>query len=74
MKIVYFGTPEFAASQLEAILDAGYEVPAVVTTPDRPAGRGLRQDPGHEPAETAGIAEPAAAYQERDQHQGEERN
>ena len=40
MKIVYFGTPEFAASQLEAILDAGYEVPAVVTTPDRPAGRG----------------------------------
>lgn len=40
MKIVYFGTPEFAASQLEAILDAGYEVPVVVTTPDRPAGRG----------------------------------
>ena len=40
MKIVYFGTPEIAASQLEAILTAGYEVPAVVTTPDRPAGRG----------------------------------
>ena len=40
MKIVYFGTPEIAASQLEAILAAGYDVPAVVTTPDRPAGRG----------------------------------
>lgn len=40
MKIIYFGTPEIAASQLEAILAAGYEVPAVVTTPDRPAGRG----------------------------------
>lgn len=40
MKIIYFGTPEFAASQLEAILEAGYEVLAVVTTPDRPAGRG----------------------------------
>ena len=40
MRIIYFGTPEFAASQLEAILAAGYEVPAVVTTPDRPAGRG----------------------------------
>ena len=40
MKIVYFGTPEIAASQLEAILAAGYEVPVVVTTPDRPAGRG----------------------------------
>lgn len=40
MRIVYFGTPEIAASQLEAILSAGYEVVAVVTTPDRPAGRG----------------------------------
>ena len=40
MRIIYFGTPEFAASQLEAILAAGYEVPVVVTTPDRPAGRG----------------------------------
>lgn len=40
MRIVYFGTPEFAASQLEAILAAGYEVAAVVTTPDKPAGRG----------------------------------
>jgi len=40
MRIVYFGTPEIAASQLEAILNAGYEVVAVVTTPDRPAGRG----------------------------------
>lgn len=40
LRIVYFGTPEFAASQLEAILAAGYEVAAVVTMPDKPAGRG----------------------------------
>ena len=40
MKIVYFGTPEIAASQLEAIISAAYDVAAVVTTPDRPAGRG----------------------------------
>ena len=40
MRIVYFGTPEFAASQLDAIIDAGYEVAAVVTAPDKPAGRG----------------------------------
>ena len=40
MRIVYFGTPEIAASQLEAILAAGYDVAAVITTPDRPAGRG----------------------------------
>lgn len=42
MKIIYFGTPEFAASQLEAIIQAGYEVAAVVTMPDKPAGRGKR--------------------------------
>lgn len=41
-RIVYFGTPEFAASQLEAILSAGYEVAAVVTMPDKPAGRGRK--------------------------------
>jgi len=40
MRIIYFGTPEFAASQLEAIIAAGHEVAAVVTAPDRPAGRG----------------------------------
>lgn len=40
MRIVFFGTPEFAASQLEAILAAGYDVAAVITTPDKPAGRG----------------------------------
>lgn len=40
IRIAYFGTPEFAASQLEAILKAGYEVPVVVTMPDKPAGRG----------------------------------
>lgn len=41
-RIVYFGTPEFAASQLEAIIAAGYEVAAVVTMPDKPAGRGKK--------------------------------
>ena len=42
LKIVYFGTPEFAASQLEAIIAAGYDVVAVVTMPDKPAGRGRK--------------------------------
>ena len=42
LKIVYFGTPEFAASQLEAIIGAGYDVVAVVTMPDKPAGRGRK--------------------------------
>ena len=42
IRIAYFGTPEFAASQLEAILTAGYEVAIVVTMPDKPAGRGRK--------------------------------
>lgn len=40
MKIVFFGTPEFAAYSLEAILNAGHEVAAVVTMPDKPGRRG----------------------------------
>lgn len=42
MRIVYFGTPEIASSQLEAIISAGYDVVAVVTVPDKPAGRGKK--------------------------------
>ena len=40
MRIVYFGTPEFAVGVLDAILRSGHEVAAVVTAPDKPAGRG----------------------------------
>ena len=42
IRIAYFGTPEFAASQLEAIIGASYEVAVVVTMPDKPAGRGRK--------------------------------
>jgi methionyl-tRNA formyltransferase len=41
MRIVFAGTPEFAAAALQAILAAGFEVPLVLTQPDRPAGRGM---------------------------------
>lgn len=40
MKIVFFGTPEFAVTSLKAIIDHNYEVAAVVTAPDRTGGRG----------------------------------
>jgi methionyl-tRNA formyltransferase len=40
MKIVFFGTPEFAVESLDAIIKAGHEVAAVVTATDKPAGRG----------------------------------
>ncbi len=39
MKIVFMGTPDFAAGALEALIGAGYEITAVVTQPDKPKGR-----------------------------------
>ncbi|WP_338770641.1 methionyl-tRNA formyltransferase [Massilia sp. METH4] len=45
MKVVFAGTPEFAAVALRAIHAAGIEVPLVLTQPDRPAGRGMRLHP-----------------------------
>ena len=40
MKIVYMGTPEFAVAPLKALVEGGYNIVAVVTMPDKPAGRG----------------------------------
>lgn len=42
MRLVFFGTPEFAAVVLEHLLNTGEDVAAVVTAPDRPAGRGMK--------------------------------
>lgn len=40
MRILFFGTPEFAATSLREIVKSGFNVVAVVTSPDKPAGRG----------------------------------
>ena len=47
LKIIFLGTPDFAVESLKAIVDAGLNVVAVVTAPDKPAGRGmhLQQSP-----------------------------
>ena len=42
MKIIFAGTPEFAAVALAALHAAGFEIPLVLTQPDRPAGRGMQ--------------------------------
>ncbi|MDR3353305.1 MAG: methionyl-tRNA formyltransferase [Zoogloeaceae bacterium] len=42
MKLLFAGTPEFAATALAALLAAGHEIPLSLTQPDRPAGRGMR--------------------------------
>jgi methionyl-tRNA formyltransferase len=41
-KVVFLGTPEFAVASLEALVENGFPVVAVVTAPDKPAGRGLK--------------------------------
>lgn len=45
MKLIFAGTPEFAAQALAAIVEAGHEVALVLTQPDRPAGRGMALQP-----------------------------
>lgn len=46
MRIVFAGTPDFAASALRALVDNGYHIAGVYTQPDRPAGRGRKLVPG----------------------------
>ncbi len=46
MKIIFAGTPPFAAAALEALLAPHFEVAAVLSQPDRPAGRGMQLQPG----------------------------
>ena len=42
MRIIFMGTPDFAAESLKAIYKAGHEILSVVTNPDRPKGRGMK--------------------------------
>jgi methionyl-tRNA formyltransferase len=42
MRIIFLGTPDFSVPSLDAIVKAGHEVVAVVTMPDKPAGRGMQ--------------------------------
>jgi methionyl-tRNA formyltransferase len=41
LRIVFFGTPEFAVASLDMLVKSGYNVVGIVTAPDKPAGRGL---------------------------------
>ncbi len=45
MRLIFAGTPEFAAAALVGLIEAGHDVALVLTQPDRPAGRGMRLTP-----------------------------
>jgi methionyl-tRNA formyltransferase len=57
MRIVFMGTPDFAAASLRALLDAGENVVGVFTQPDKPRGRGMKAGPSpvKELAEAKGV-------------------
>ncbi|MBU3744029.1 MAG: methionyl-tRNA formyltransferase [Sediminibacterium sp.] len=45
LRIIFLGTPDFAVTSLDALVQAGMQVVAVVTAPDKPSGRGLQASP-----------------------------
>lgn len=61
MRIVFAGTPEFAAQHLQALLDANRHVVAVYTQPDRPAGRGQKLMPS--PVKQLALQHEITVYQ-----------
>ena len=71
MKVIFAGTPDFAAQALRAIAAAGFEIPLVLTQPDRPKGRGmqLQASPVKQAALELGltIAQPASLRHEEAQ-------
>lgn len=71
MKVIFAGTPDFAASALEAIAAAGFEIPLVLTQPDRPKGRGmqLQASPVKQAAQALGltVAQPPSLRHEEAQ-------
>lgn len=61
MKIIFAGTPDFAATALQALLDSEHEVSAVYTQPDRPAGRGRKLTAS--PVKTLALGHGIPVYQ-----------
>lgn len=58
LRIIFAGTPDFALPPLQALIDGGHEIVAVLTQPDRPAGRGkhVRASPVKRLARESGLA------------------
>ena len=60
LRIVFFGTPDFAAAGLEALANSRHDVVGVVTAPDRPAGRGQQMKPSEVKVMAEGMGLPIA--------------
>lgn len=63
MKMIYMGTPDFAVGPLTALIEAGHQVAAVITQPDKPKGRGKSMQ--MTPVKEAALSHNIAVYQPR---------
>ena len=63
MKMIYMGTPDFAVGPLTALIEAGHQVAAVITQPDKPKGRGKAMQ--MTPVKEAALSHNIAVYQPR---------
>ncbi len=61
MRIVFMGTPDFAEESLHALLEAGEDVAAVFTQPDKPRGRGMQES--FSPVKTLAVERGIPVYQ-----------
>ena len=61
LRIVFAGTPDFSVPVLQALIDSGYEIAAVYTQPDRPAGRG--REPRPSPVKQLALRHNLKVYQ-----------
>lgn len=77
-RVIFAGTPDFAAAALTAIAQAGFDIPLVLTQPDRPKGRGLQlqASPVKQAAQTLGlpVAQPETLKNNEIQEQLREQN
>ena len=70
MKIVFMGTPDFAAASLDALIKGGFDVAAVVTQPDKPSGRGHKLTPP--PVKVLALDNNIPVYQPNSLKKGED--
>ena len=61
LKVVFAGTPDFAARHLEGLIDGPHQIVSVISQPDRPAGRGKRLQ--HSPVKTVALDEGLPVWQ-----------
>ena len=69
MRIIFMGTPEFAAPAIDALLEAGHEIAAVFSQPDKPKGRGNKVTPP--PVKVKALEHGIPVYQPNSMRDGE---